>query len=124
MSYSQTLIPPSLPRENRLRQGIQSCHTPSHTRSHAIKRCLTSLALQLLPVTSPTILTRASVMIVPEADHVNTSICPGVSIKTYLCQERPLKKYYTCATLKDSPTHKTLRIWLSGTGITSSHCQV
>lgn len=31
-------------------------------------------------------LTRASVMIVPEADQVNTSICPGVSIKTYLKQ--------------------------------------
>lgn len=28
--------------------------------------------------------TRASVIIVPDADHVNTSICPGVSIKTCL----------------------------------------
>lgn len=28
--------------------------------------------------------TRASVMMVPDADQVNTSICPGVSIKTYL----------------------------------------
>ena len=25
-----------------------------------------------------------SVMIAPDADHVNTSICPGVSNKTYL----------------------------------------
>lgn len=39
-------------------------------------------------------------MIVPEADQVNTSICPGVSIKTYLSQERPLKKYYPCGMLK------------------------
>ena len=29
-------------------------------------------------------LTRASVMMFPEADHVKTSICPGVSINTYL----------------------------------------
>jgi hypothetical protein len=29
-------------------------------------------------------LTRVSVMIEPEADHVNTSICPGVSNNTYL----------------------------------------
>jgi len=28
-----------------------------------------------------------SVMIVPEADHVNTSICPGVSTITYLGEE-------------------------------------
>lgn len=27
---------------------------------------------------------RASVMTAPEADQVNASICPGVSIKTYL----------------------------------------
>lgn len=30
------------------------------------------------------VLTRASVMMVPEADQVKTSICPGVSIRTYL----------------------------------------
>lgn len=28
--------------------------------------------------------TSASVMMVPDADHVNTSICPGVSMITYL----------------------------------------
>lgn len=28
--------------------------------------------------------TRASVMMVPDADQVKTSICPGVSISTYL----------------------------------------
>ena len=30
------------------------------------------------------ILTSVSVMIEPEADHVNTSICPGVSNMAYL----------------------------------------
>ena len=52
-------------------------------------------------------------MIVPEADHVKTSICPGVSIKTYLYQEQPFEKYHTCEILKDIPAHVTLNICLS-----------
>ena len=32
----------------------------------------------------PAYFTRASVIILPDADHVNTSICPGVSSIMYL----------------------------------------
>ena len=37
------------------------------------------------------LLTSASVMMFPEADHVNTSIWPGVSITTYLQGQRSIR---------------------------------
>ena len=40
----------------------------------------------------------ASVMIVPDADHVNTSICPGVSKMAYL---KKASSHY-CKSLKEN----------------------
>ena len=96
--------------------------TLSHIRSQAI-RSFSCLALYLPWVTSPRILTRASVMIVPEADQVNTSICPGVSIKTYLCQKRPLEKFLLMHSERYS-IPQNINIWLLKTEITPSHFQV
>jgi len=52
-------------------------------RQHVkISQQASCLLYQMLMMTIMSIDTNASVMIVPDADHVNTSICPGVSNTT------------------------------------------
>ena len=47
------------------------------------------------------LLTKVSVIILPDADHVKTSICPGVSNKMYL-----LSKHIICVYLSVFTSHK------------------
>lgn len=124
MIYPQSLFPPSLARENHLRQGIQSFHNSLPHTVPCNKKMLNQSS-SLVTLSNQSYNTRQGLSDdCPRSwprEHFNLSGCVNQDIPV---SRMTVKEVLHLCNAERYSAHRTPNTWLPETGITSPHCQV